>query len=154
MFCFSTLIYIKINMAGQGLVPPENHLYVYAILWHSPKNCEEKEQRAVPFEPLTALAELRKARAEISYTQSLCRGANITPHGFVCLMGKRFFSSPIEFSISFSLATPNDFEIFRFIKKPGFCFFRARAIFKISVNIHSCKKRHTARRERFMRVGR
>ena len=40
---------------------------IYAILWRSPKNCEEKEQRALPFEPACALAVRGKARAEISY---------------------------------------------------------------------------------------
>ena len=62
--------------------------YVYAILWYSPKNGEEKEPRALPLEPAAICAVLCKAQMEIKFLLNLTPDAYKRTRRAVCCLAR------------------------------------------------------------------
>ena len=139
------------------LLPRKRSLYLCHFLTRL-KKWRKKGARGITRDPACALAVRGKARAEISYTQNLCRGSMRRPTAL--LVYRESFSSlpPIENSIIYGMGGAYSFRMALkysvLSKSQASAFFRARAIFKIFKKYSFVQKRHTARRVRYMRVGR
>ena len=87
----------------------------YAILWRSPKNCEEKEHRGIPYVPrLRPRWAPQGSGVNIVYYNFAA--GQTTPHGFRLQKWIVSLSLPLNYIFLFVERFPMDLRIFWFIK--------------------------------------
>ena len=75
----------------------------------------KETSQGVPWNPLRPRCAKQGSGGNIVYIK-LCRGSNITTHGFWLLNLEQLYISPIKNRVSFRRITPNVFGIFCFIQ--------------------------------------